>query len=249
VLYLFAPILVQVLLVIHIVRQSRNQLWLLPVIFLPVAGSIAYIVVEILPDLLGNRQVRAAEARAVETVNPKKALRAAEAQLEVADTAANRAQLAEALAGLALWPQAHEAYERALAAAPGTDSRLTFKAAGAAFEAGRFARARELLGELQPFSNARDEDERLYLEGRVAEALGEHEVALRLYAEVAARVPGDEVRCRWAALLLTLGRRGEARSVLREVHERAAILPKAILNQHRAMYRWADEQLAALDAG
>lgn len=248
-LYLFAPILVQVLLVIHIVRQSRNQLWLLAVIFLPVAGSIAYIVVEILPDLLGNRQVHAAKARAVEALNPEKSLRAAEAQLQVADTAANRVQLADALVGLARWPQAHDAYEHALAAAPGSDARLTFKAAGAAFEAGRAARARELLAGLQPFSNARDDDARLYLEGRVAEALGEHEIALRHYAEVAPRLPGDEVRCRWAALLLNLGRRGEARSVLREVHDRAAILPKAIRNQHREMYRWADEQLAALDVG
>ena len=57
-----AAILLQVACAVHCVRHRGNNLWLMMIIFMPVAGSLAYIVFEILPVYSGPRQVRRVKA-------------------------------------------------------------------------------------------------------------------------------------------------------------------------------------------
>ena len=71
-IYLVATIALQVALVIHIIRTGRNQLWLWAVILLPVAGSIAYFIVEVLPGLMGSRTVRTAHANVIAKLDPER---------------------------------------------------------------------------------------------------------------------------------------------------------------------------------
>ena len=49
-LFFVATIILQVVCVAHLVRGGRNQLWLLAIMFLPIAGSLAYVFMEVLPD-------------------------------------------------------------------------------------------------------------------------------------------------------------------------------------------------------
>jgi hypothetical protein len=54
-LLLIVPIIIQVLLIIHVIRTGRNQLWIWVLLFLPLAGGIAYLAVEIVPQLFRSR--------------------------------------------------------------------------------------------------------------------------------------------------------------------------------------------------
>src|SRR6185295_2734746 len=93
-----ATILIQICCVVHLIRNNRPGLWLWAIILLPIAGSAAYFVVEVLPGLSGRREVRAVKAAAIRTLDPDRQLRAARDALEIADTAANRTDLGDALA-------------------------------------------------------------------------------------------------------------------------------------------------------
>src|SRR5947207_13184277 len=52
---LILSILVQVALIIHVVKTGRNQIWIWVLALLSLPGALAYIAVEILPELLGSR--------------------------------------------------------------------------------------------------------------------------------------------------------------------------------------------------
>jgi hypothetical protein len=54
-LIFIGSLLVQVLLIIHCVKTGRNQLWIWVLALLSLPGAIAYIAVEIVPELLGSR--------------------------------------------------------------------------------------------------------------------------------------------------------------------------------------------------
>ena len=191
-------ILIQVLLVIHIIRSGRNQLWLWAVVLLPVAGSVAYVVAEVLPEAMGSRGVQKAQRGVVQMLDPERELRAARDSLALADTAFNRLRLADAYAALGRHDEALPLYEQALALVGGDDARLAIKTARSAFEAGDTRRARELLDETPPLSTSADQDRRMLLDARVREAMGDLAGALPILRDVSMRLAGDEARCRYA---------------------------------------------------
>src|SRR3954467_3905352 len=211
-----ASILVQILCAVHCVRGGRNQMWLMVIIFLSLPGCLAYFVFEILPGLMGRREVREVKRAAVKAMDPEREIRLARQAVEVADTAANRIALADALVALGRWSEAIPHYDIAEGKAPGVDRPTRFKLAIACFEAGKGARARELLEKLPPSGSQSENDRAALLLARLLEQDGETERALSLYAEVGERMPGAEAQCRQAALLMTMGRRREALPLLSE---------------------------------
>lgn len=66
---------VSVALIVHRFRTGRNTLWIMALMFLPVAGAIAYVIVEIPPDLRHTRTLRKATRGVQRTLDPERELR------------------------------------------------------------------------------------------------------------------------------------------------------------------------------
>lgn len=73
---------IQVTLIVHCIRTGRSWLWMLAIGLLPFAGSVAYVLVEVLPDLFRGaaRSARCAgcvarsiPGRTCAAMNPKRA--------------------------------------------------------------------------------------------------------------------------------------------------------------------------------
>ncbi|HEX8064088.1 MAG TPA: tetratricopeptide repeat protein [Allosphingosinicella sp.] len=239
-------VLVQIACVVHLIRNGRPQLWLWAIIFLPIAGSAAYVVVEILPGLFGRREVRAVKAAAVKRLDPERELRAAREAVDVADTAATRTALADALAEAGQWGEAVRHYREAVAKTPGNDRTARFKLARACLEAGNGAEARRLLEALPESASPSENDRAALLLARSLEEAGENDRAIALYAELGERMPGAEAQCRQAALLIAAGRRGEALPLLEETERRARRLDRMERRKDSDMYDWAARTLAEL---
>lgn len=240
-------IAIQVACVVHLVKTGRNPLWLTALVFLPMVGAIAYFIVEILPGLQGNRHVRTARAKATAALDPERELRAARDAVELTDTVANRVRLGDACAELKRWSEAEAAYREALAKAP-DDARVQAKLAQAIFEQGHAGEALALLDALEPPVGQSERDRRGLLRARMLEHLGRNEEALALYADLVTRLPGEEARCRYAALLLAEGWENKARKQLEEVEARARRLDRQQRAAEAEMYRWAADALARLRA-
>ena len=244
----FASILVQIACAVHCVRGGRNQMWLLVIIFLSLPGCLAYFIFEILPELMGRREVRAVKSAAVKAMDPERDMRRAREAVEIADTAANRIALGDALAAKGRWAEAIPHYDVAEAKAPGVDRPTRFKLACACFEAGRSDRARELLEALPQSGSQSENDRAAMLLARLLEEDGESARALALYAELGERMPGAEAQCRQAALLMSLGRRAEALAPLSEAERRAKRMDRHERAKQADMYDWAARNLAELRA-
>jgi FimV-like protein len=245
-IFVVGTVLVQIACVVHLIKNHRPSLWLWAIILLPIAGSAAYVVVEILPALFGSREVRAVKAAAVKRLDPERELRAAREAVDVADTAATRTALADALAETGNWSEAVRHYREAVARTPGKDRTARFKLARACLEAGNISEARRLLEELPESASPSENDRATLLLARCLEALGETGRAIALYAGLGERMPGAEAQCRHAALLIGDGRRADAVPLLEEAERRARRLDKMERRKDSEMYDWAARTLAEL---
>jgi len=245
-IFILGSFLIQVACVVHLFRNHRNTLWLWAILLLPIAGSAAYVVVEVLPGLFGRREVRAVRSAAVRRLDPERELRAAREAVDVADTASTRTALADALAEAGNWGEAVRHYREAVAKTPGKDRTARFKLARACLEAGNTAEARRLLEALPESASPSENDRAALLLARSLEELGENDRAIALYGELGERMPGAEAQCRQAAMLIASGRRGEALPLLEEAERRARRLDKMERRKEADMYDWAARTLAEL---
>jgi len=234
----------QVYCVVDVIRRGRNSLWIMALIFLPVASALAYFIVEILPSLQHNRHVRIARQKVVEAIDPERELRAAQQALDIADTMANRLRVADALAALGRHAEALPLYQRG--AGPRPDFRTGEKLARSLFLNDKPDEALSVIDALPKVTAQSDVDRAALLRARVLEELGRNDEALALYGDVMERVPGDEARCRYAALLLKVDRKLEARRVLEDVEHRMKYLDRLARQQNAPMYDWAVKELTAL---
>ena len=239
-------IILQVCCIVHVVRHGRSTIWISALIFLPVASTIAYFIAEILPGLQHNRHVRVAKQTIAAKIDPERELRAAREALELTDTMANRTRLADALTALGRHAEALPLYQRG--AGPRPDYRTGEKLARCLFLNDRAQEALSVMDKLPSVISQTDQDVVALLRARILEDLGRHDEALQLYEDISPRMAGDEARCRYAALLLKVGRTGDAQRVLEEVEQRMKHIDRYVRMAEAPMYDWALKELTGLRA-
>jgi hypothetical protein len=242
-----AIIAIQVALIIDVIRRGANRVWIMALMFLPLASTIAYLIVEILPRMRHNRHVRQAHAQIVDKLDPERELRAARDALDLAQTASNRIRLGDALVSHGRYSEALPLYRDAIGKGP-ADYRTGEKLARCQFLADRDEDALATLDAMLSPSAPSDADRIAVLRARILEDLGRDEDAQAIYAELVDRYPGDEVRCRYAGLLLNRGRRADARRLLSEVEHRLKRMDRNQRAAHGPMYDWAMTKLSELRA-
>jgi len=238
----YLPILLlQVLCVAHAVKTGRNSIWIMVILFLPMAGCLAYLLVEIVPGLTGHRRVRTARAAVVRKIDPERELRDARERLETADTVDGRIRVGDALAALGRWDDALPFYHQAIDRAPGRDRRTELKLARALFETGDGEGALTVIDALPPTESVGDADRTFLLRARALEHVGKPDEALAIYGDIVTRYPGEE--------LIETGRRAEALEILGEVEHRMRRLTRQQRAAEADMYDWAEARLRELRAG
>src|SRR5262245_40606456 len=114
-------LLINVGLIVHAAKTGRVWPWGYIILFIPGFGALAYVLVELAPEWFGSVQGQKARRHVVSTLDPSKRYRALTEQLEVADTIANRAALAEECLELGKFTEAEYHYEHILALPMGDD--------------------------------------------------------------------------------------------------------------------------------
>jgi len=242
-----AIVAIQVACIVDVIRHGRNSIWIMALVFLPLASTIAYLIVEVLPRLKHNRHLRQAQTQIVEKLDPERELRAARDALDVAQTAANRLRLADALTARGRHAEALPLYRDAIGNGR-PDYRSGEKLARCLFLADRSDEALNILETMSLPSAPSDMDRIALLRGRILEDLGRDDEAGAIYADLVDRFPGDEVRCRYAGLLLKQGRKADARRLLDEVEHRLKRMDRHQRAANAPMYDWAMTKLAELRA-
>jgi len=234
---LILSIIVQVALIIHVVKTGRNQIWIWVLALLSLPGAIAYIAVEILPELFRSRTAQRTARGLRKAMDPGADLRRYENEARVASNVASRQRYAEELVRHQRYDEAIGQYREALTGLYEHDPNLMLGLAQAQFGKGDASGARATLDELiQRNPDFRSPAGHL-LYARALEAEGNVPKALEEYAVLAPSYPGAEASVRYAQLLQAQGRRAEAQKVARELLEQARIAPG---HYRRAQRPWLD---------
>jgi hypothetical protein len=238
-------LLVQIGLIVHVVKTGRNFLWIAAIGFLPVAGSIAYVVVELLPDLFGHPSARRARSGMQRMIDPNRDLRRASAEVEISGNVDARRRLGDELSERGQYARAVEVYTGGLSGVFEHDPTLLQGLARAQFAQEDFAAARATLQRLErnnpEFKSA---DARL-LYARSLEAENALEEAEREYAAVAPGYPGAEARLRYGLILKRRGKIDEGRRVLQDLLDGARLGPGHF---RRSQAEWLDRARRELDS-
>ena len=218
-LYLFLA----VGLAVHAMRTGRSQWWLFILFFptwtiFPWAGSLAYVVIELIPAMFRTRGARMVRSGIGAIIDPDKELRERVAQAELVDFGGReagtcrRVREAEPMAGSdpALPGPRRRAFSRTIRpccwGSPARSSAAAMQPA-----------CLETLHKLDEVQhNLRNQEAHLML-ARALEATGRTDEALEEYDAVSRYYAGFEARSRYALLLLKQGRAEQARDLFQEV--------------------------------
>ncbi|MGH8304322.1 MAG: tetratricopeptide repeat protein, partial [Steroidobacteraceae bacterium] len=147
-LFLILSIAIQAGLIVHVIKTGRNQLWVWVLLFLPGVGGVAYVAVEILPELFRSRTARRTARGFRKAMDPGADLRRYENQARIAGNVASRQRYAEELTRHERYDDAIAQYREALGGLYEHDPNLMLGLARAQFGKGDARAARETLDEL-----------------------------------------------------------------------------------------------------
>jgi hypothetical protein len=231
-------IVIQALLIIHCIKTGRNTIWIWVIALLSYAGIVAYVAVELLPDLFGSRTARRAGREVKKMFDPTGDLRKYEQQARVGNNVANQQRYADELVRQGRYDDAIAEYKKALTGLYEHDPNLMLGIARAQFEKGDATATRSTLDDLIRVNPDFRSQEGHLLYARALESEGNVAKALEEYKALAPGYPGAEAAVRYAQLLKSQGQRDESRKIAREVVDQARIAPA---HYRRAQKFWLDQ--------
>jgi hypothetical protein len=236
-LYLILSILIQVILIVHVIKTGRNQIWIWVLALLSIPGAIAYIVVELLPDVFRSRTAQRTARGLKKAMDPTADLRRYENEARVTGNVAAKQRYAEELTRQGRFDDAIAQYKQALTGLYEHDPNLMLGVARAQFGKGDPGSARATLDELIRMNPDFRSPEGHLLYARSLEEEGNIDKAIEEYRVLASSYPGAEAAVRYAQLLNSQGRGDEARKVARDLLEQARIAPA---HYRKAQKSWLD---------
>ncbi len=238
-------VLLDVTLVFHAAKTGRVRPWAFIILMVPGIGALAYIAIELLPELLSGPEAQQARRRIANKLDPEKQYRALSSQLEMADTVANRAALAAECLEVARFDEARQHYDHILKQQAGDEPLYALGKARAEFGLNLSADAIATLdivrGRWPDFESA--DGHLLY--ARALSGAGRIDEALDEFQAVSQYFPGAEARVRYGLLLDQVGRVTEAKVVLTELLIQMNRAPKYVRKAQAEWLSIAEKHLAA----
>jgi hypothetical protein len=238
-------VLLDITLIYHASRTGRLQPWAFIILVAPGIGALAYIVVELVPEMLSGPGAQQARRRVANKLDPEKQYRELSDRLAAADTIANRAALAAECLKIARFGEAERHYDHILKLPMGSEPLYALGKAKAQFGGNLPAEAVATLDDLQTrWPDFQSAEGHLLYARALAEA-GRPIEALEEYSAVIGYFPGAEARVRYGLLLDLMGRTAEARVVFNELLISMKRAPKYARQAQAEWLSIAEKQLSA----
>jgi len=215
----------QLALIIHVLKTGSSRYWILILLFMPLIGGVAYLVIELLPQFSGSVTGQRTMRSVKQTLNPGADLRQTEAAWNQSPNVDNSRRYAEALMDSGKTSEAEDIINQALKGLFATEPTLLLLKARLQFESERTSEAVQTLETLQENNpDFRSADGHL-LYARALEAEGRIDEAIKEYSAVSGYYPGVEARYRLALCLEVAGKTSAARAEFESILNDAKLAP------------------------
>jgi hypothetical protein len=223
----------QIALAVHAGRTGRPFFWIYLILLLPMAGMLAYLFVELVPEMASSRAGRRAAAGVGKLIDPEKDYRAALRQVQISETVATKSNLAALCLETKRFEEAARLYREVLTGLHASDPGLLLGLARAEFALGNHAEVQAVLEDLRTDNPDYRSPEGHLLYARCLESQGKSDAALYEYEALAAYFPGQEAKYRWAQLLKETGKVDAANRLFAEIIQAYDILPRHARREQR----------------
>jgi hypothetical protein len=238
-------IVVQALLIVHCIKTGRNTIWIWVIALLSYAGIVAYLAVELIPDLFRSRTAQRTVRGVRKALDPQAELRRYESQARLTGNVSSRQRYADELIRQGRAAEAVDIYRQILTGLYEHDPDLMLGLARAQFHAGEASQARATLDDLIARNPEFRSPEGHLLYARALETEGDATRALEEYRVLAGYYSGAEPAVRYAQLLRAAGRMDEARQALRELLDHARLAPAHYQRAQEEWIRQAERDVGA----
>lgn len=236
-------IVVQLLLIAHVVRTGRSYYWIFILLIAPGIGSLAYVVVELLPEWSGSPRARRAARSMRKVVHPGADLKTRERELKLSGSVDAARKFAAELVEAGRYEEAITHYKEALTGLYEDDPDLMLGLAIAQFRNGDFQATVDTLDRLiEKNPDYRSPDGHL-IYAQAVEAIGDDDKAREEYKAVAAYYAGAEAKLRYGWFLERHREMDEALAQFREICATAELAPK---HYRKSQQQWIREAKSAI---
>ena len=216
---------------VHVLRTGRPTQWLFVIILLPVVGCLAYLYLEILPEMRHSHAGRKVARDIGAVVNPDGELRRLTKETLRTDTVQNKFDLAKECINRGRFEDAKTLLEHCLTGVHEDDPNILMALARAEFGLAEFIGCTDTLDRLRAANPDFQSSEGHLMYARAMEGQGRDGEALAEYAALSDYYPGEEARCRYAMLLQRTGQHDQAEAHYRQVvnfgrHRQQGLFPR-----------------------
>ncbi len=188
---------------------------------LPLAGSIAYFILEVVPDFAGSRTGRTAKRKVIEVLNPDKDINQAASDYSVTDTVENSLNLAGECLKKGLFDEAKQLYLKCLAGVYENDPDMLHGLAECEYGLQNYSEVKSLLDRLiQQNPEYRNQEAHL-LYAKALDKLGEDKKAFEEFEILDSYYSGPEPTFHLAMLYRKRGLEDKAQELLNSIVRRA----------------------------
>lgn len=202
---------------VHAMRTGRPQYWLFILLFVPLAGSVAYVLIELLPELARTRRARQVTGSIGDIVNPDREWRRRLEHASINNSVSAKLALAEEAERKGMWLEAVALYEASATGIYATEPPVLVALARAYLGAGNAKAALSTLDRLQAAHPKIENAEGHLLYARALEAEGRTGEAEHELVSLLGYHNGIEAKARLAMLLLKRGEPKKARVLFEEI--------------------------------
>ena len=236
--------LIQLALVIHVLKTGRSRYWIMVLLFLPMIGGIAYLVIEVIPEFSGSITGQRAVRNVKNTLNPGADLRQHEAAWSQSPNVDNGRRYAEALLDSGKTTEAEEIANQALKGLFATEPTLLLVKARIQFTQERMDAVVKTLESLQEHNPDFRNAEGHLLYARALEETGQLDQAVREYSAVSGYFPGVEARYRLALCLEKTENNAASKAELESILNDAKLAPPHFRKSQKTWLDAVKQELA-----
>ena len=236
-------LIIAVGLAVHAMKTGRSQWWLFILLLVPLIGSIAYVVIELIPAIFHSDGAKKVVTGIESVIDPDKEWRERVEQAELVDSVDAKRALAEECEKKGLWSDAIRLYEAAATGIFADDPAVLLGLARAHLGGGDANAALATLDKLEEVQPRPRNQEAHLLRARALEALDRTTEALAEYDDVARYYAGFEAKARYGLLLLKKGSVAKAQEMFSDVVRASSARPVAIAPGDKEWIRIAKANL------
>ncbi len=240
--YYYIIIGLQIICVVHCLRKGTQTMWIWLIIFLPLIGCIAYIIMEIL-NRNSIQQVQSGMGNIIYAAGKIKKL---EKQLEFSDTFNNRIMLADAYLSAGYTEKAIQLYETSLTGAFKDNEHVLIQLVTAYYEVQRYNDA--IKAAKKVYNNPAFHTHGHVLYAMALNKIGEADLAEKEFTTMKGRYSYFEARYQYGLFLINKNRISEAQKIFNDIVNEFSYLSSFEKRNNRVWYNNAKQELRKINS-